>query len=213
MNTIEKIYQHLFKMYGPQSWWPAQTPFEVMIGAILTQNTAWTNVEKAIVNLQRHELLTAKKISAASSAQLAELLKPAGYFNLKAKRLQHYCEWFLAQGGYSKLNKLPTEQLREALLNVHGIGPETADDILLYAFHRPVFVIDAYTRRLLLRLKIIKGDESYETLRSMMETALKSDVSLFNEYHALIIVHAKERCRKTKTICETCQLKKLCHYN
>lgn len=213
MHILEKIYHHLFKMYGQQYWWPAKTHFEVMVGAILTQNTSWTNVEKAIFNLRKHKLLTATKIAHANTNELAELLKPAGYFNVKAKRLQSYCRWFLAQGGYKQLNKLTTEKLREALLNVHGVGAETADDILLYAFHRPVFVIDAYTRRLLTRLKIIKGNESYETLRSLMETALTVDVALFNEYHALIVVHAKTRCRKTKPVCTNCNLKKLCHFN
>lgn len=213
MHIIEKTYHHLFKMYGKQYWWPAKTPFEVMVGAILTQNTAWTNVEKAIINLKKHKLLTAKKIVQATPDYLAELLKPTGYFNIKAKRLQSYCQWFLAQGGYDQLNKLSTEKLRETLLAVHGVGAETADDILLYAFHRPVFVIDAYTRRLLTRLKIIKGDESYETLRALMEANLKSEVNLFNEYHALIVMHAKERCRKTKPICEKCLLKKICHFH
>jgi len=211
-KIVKAVYQQLLNMYGHQHWWPAQTAFEVMIGAILTQNTAWINVEKAIVNLKQHKLLTAKKISQATPADLAELIKPAGYFNVKAKRLQSYCEWFLRQGGFSQLNKLSTEKLREDLLSVHGVGPETADDILLYAFHRPIFVIDAYTRRLLARLKIIKGDEDYETLRTLMEAALKQEVALFNEYHALIVVHAKARCRKTKPVCESCTLRKLCHF-
>lgn len=175
-----------------------------MVGAILTQNTAWTNVEKAIKNLKQAKVLSHKGLFAIDEKELAELIKPSGYFNIKTQRLKHYCQWYSEQGSYRQLNRLQTSELRQRLLLVNGIGPETADDILLYAFKRPVFVIDAYTRRLLLRLNLIKGNESYEVLRALFEDALGlEDVPLFNEYHALIVRHAKETCVGTDN-CRHC---------
>jgi len=189
-----KLYQRLFAAYGPQHWWPAATPFEVMVGAVLTQNTAWTNVEKAIVNLQAAGKLGLEPMARMTERRLAQLIRPAGYFNVKARRLKALCNRLKTAGGVRRLGRLPTVNLRLLLLDVHGIGPETADDILLYAFHRPVFVIDAYTRRLLKSLQLITGDEPYEHLRSAFEAALQPDTALYNEYHALIVRHAKERC-------------------
>jgi endonuclease-3 related protein len=183
-----------------------------MVGAVLTQNTAWTNVEKAINNLKTNNVLTPEKIANLHVKRLASWLKPSGYFNVKAKRLKAFCRWLLEQGGEVKLRKLTTHDLRHALLSVHGVGPETADDMLLYAFDRPVFVIDAYTRRLFQRVGLITGDEGYETLRHWFETKLdneKQKVALFNEYHALIVRHAKEVC-KTKPNCAECCLAKRC---
>lgn len=208
---ILTIFNRLLEQYGPQYWWPARTPFEMMVGAILTQNTAWTNVEKAIINLEQAACLTPQAIVNTPHPQLAQWLKPSGYFNVKAVRLQQYCRWYLAMGEHQGLAELDTITLREKLLTVPGIGPETADDIVLYAFQRPVFVIDAYTRRLLQRLKLIQGKESYETLRLLMENNLPADAALFNEYHALIVTHAKQRCRKQKPRCEGCSLFKACH--
>lgn len=202
-HTFLKVYKKLHATHGPQDWWPGDTPFEIMVGAVLTQNTAWTNVEKAIANLKRARALTPQKILAAPKATLAAWLRPSGYFNVKAKRLRAFCAWLLEQGGAKKLAKLPTPELRSALLSVHGIGPETADDILLYAFDRPVFVIDAYTRRIFQRLGLIEGKEDYETLRNKFETVLKTDVALFNEYHALIVLHGKNICR-SKPVCGHC---------
>ena len=201
--TFLNVYKKLHATHGPQDWWPGDTPFEIMVGAVLTQNTAWTNVEKAIANLKRARALTPQKILAAPKGTLAAWLKPSGYFNVKAKRLRAFCAWLLEQGGVKKLAKLPTPELRSALLSVHGIGPETADDILLYAFDRPVFVIDAYTRRIFQRLGLIEGKEDYETLRNKFETVLKTDVALFNEYHALIVMHGKNICR-SKPVCGHC---------
>ena len=186
-----------------------------MVGAVLTQNTAWTNVERAIANLKFHQALSPQKIVAAHNRSLAAWLRPSGYFNVKAKRLKSFCLWLLQQGGERKLRKWDTHALRHALLAVHGIGPETADDILLYAFDRPVFVIDAYTRRIFKRLGLINGDESYETLRHWFEKELDNEpnkVQLFNEYHALIVFHGKDVC-KTKPLCEQCCLRKVCKQN
>lgn len=208
-EVLEAIYRQLFDYYGPQHWWPAQTPFEVMVGAVLTQNTAWTHVERAIENLRRADLLDPAAISSVKQPALAEYLKPAGYFNVKAKRLQALSQFLLNRSG---LEQLETAELKQQLLSIHGIGPETADDILLYAFQRPVFVIDAYTRRLFGRLGVMDEKASYEVLSSGFERALRADTQLFNEYHALIVVHAKDVCR-TKPSCETCCLRQCCDYS
>ena len=193
-NALTQLYERLLTQYGPQHWWPADTPFEIMVGAILTQNTAWTNVEKAIANLKEAKALSVSFMQAATTESLAAMIRPSGYFNIKAKRLQNYVSWFSKSGRFSGLNQLDDVSLRQQLLSVNGVGPETADDIMLYAFHRPVFVIDAYTRRLLLALKLIEGSETYETLRALFENVLEPDVRLFQEYHALIVRHAKEMC-------------------
>ena len=208
-KTLGSIFDVLFACYGPQHWWPGDSPFEVMVGAVLTQNTAWSNVEKAIANLVAEDMLDPGKIVAVRKDYLARRLKPSGYFNIKADRLRHFCRWYLDSGAYPALRKVPTATLRNRLLSVHGIGPETADDILLYAFRRPVFVIDAYTRRLFSRLGLITGDEPYETLRLLLENTLGPDVELFNEYHALIVKHAKDICR-TRPLCARCLLKPRC---
>lgn len=207
--TFPEIYRRLFVAYGPQHWWPGDSRFEVMVGAVLTQNTAWTNVERAIANLKKAKALSPAAIAKAHPKRLASWLKPSGYFNVKAKRLKALCRWLNGQGGVRKLTTLPTPELRHSLIAVHGIGPETADDILLYAFDRPVFVIDAYTRRVFHRLGFIEGTEHYERLRQRFESALESDAQLFNEYHALIVVHAKDACRK-KPLCSRCCLAAIC---
>ncbi len=206
-----KLFSLLMKAYGKQDWWPADTPFEVMVGAILTQNTAWSNVVKAIFNLRKNNALNPQAISAMPQAQLADMIKPSGYFNIKAKRLQSFCYWYLQQGSYDTLSKISTDNLRKDLLSVHGIGPETADDILLYAFDRPVFVIDAYTRRLFTRAGLASGHESYEVLRHQVEQVMQDSVVDLNEFHALIVWHAKESCRK-KPICMHCTLQHHCNY-
>jgi len=193
-EQLEDLYNRLFNSYGPQHWWPAETPFEIMVGAILTQNTAWTNVEKAIQNLKQANALNTHSIIDLANDNLAELIYPSGYFNVKSQRLKNYTNWFVDAGRFKGLQQLDNPDLRQRLLSVNGIGPETADDILLYAFERPVFVIDAYTRRLFKKVLSISGDEPYETLRLMCESSLNPEVPLFNEYHALIVRHAKERC-------------------
>lgn len=180
-----------------------------MVGAVLTQNTAWTNVEKAIANLVARGWLDADRIAGLRQQDLARSLKPSGYFNIKAQRLQAFCRWYRQAGGYTLLAQLPTPELREALLAVKGIGPETADDMLLYAFERPVFVVDAYTRRLFSRYGLCAGDEPYEQLRTAVETALDADAGAFNELHALIVRHAKEVCR-VRPRCSGCVLAGRC---
>lgn len=205
------IYDRLLAAYGPSNWWPGDSEFEMMVGAVLTQNTAWTNVEKAIANLRSANLLSPKVIIDTRQMRLAKLIRPSGYFNVKAKRLRALCHWVNDRDGISNLHRLSTAELRAALLEVHGVGPETADAILLYAFHRPVFVIDAYTRRIFSRLGLIMGTEAYETLRGVFEVALGEDTSLYNEYHALIVRHAKDTCRK-KPLCQACCLAPVCSY-
>ena len=210
--TLQWVYSRLFTHFGHQHWWPGDSPFEVMVGAILTQNTAWKNVEKAIANLKANEALSADIMAATPRSQLAEWLRPSGYFNIKAERLQTFCRWLLEPDKLQHLEQLPTLELRHALLSVKGVGPETADDMLLYAFERPVFVIDAYTRRLFSRLELISGDEGYETLRALVEGTFgqrENPVGIFNEFHALIVVHAKEYCRKLPQ-CPGCPLAGRC---
>jgi len=204
-RQLMTLYRRLYRAYGPQQWWPAETRFEVMVGAVLTQNTAWTNVEKAIENLRRADALEAERLLALRSGRLARLIRPAGYFNVKAGRLLNLCRWFHDGGGFPSLDTLPTAGLRESLLGVKGVGPETADDILLYAFQRPVFVIDAYTRRLLRAVGLVSGEEGYEALRRFFESRLPPDHGLFNEYHALIVRHAKERC-SSAAACRHCRV-------
>ena len=208
-RRLMAVYRRLHATHGPQHWWPGDSVFEIMVGAVLTQNTAWTNVEKAIANLKAANALSAEAIVAASHQRLAAWLKPSGYFNVKAKRLRAFCTWLIRAGGAKRITRLPTDILRAQLLEVHGIGPETADDILLYAFNRPVFVIDAYTRRLFARLGVMDGKEGYEVLREMFEAALPTDAQLFNEYHALIVAHAKDICRP-RPRCTVCKLSTLC---
>ena len=211
-KPLREIFEKLFSCYGPQHWWPGDTPFEVMIGAVLTQNTAWSNVERAIDNLKTADLLSPQRLLAITESELAGLIRPAGYFNVKARRLINLCLFLQESDGVVGLTGLPTEQLRPALLAVHGVGPETADDILLYAFDRPVFVIDAYTRRLFSRLGMIAGNEPYETLRQGFETQLGQDSNLFNEFHALIVRHAKLTCA-SRPRCNDCPLTAGCVFN
>ena len=214
--TLLKLHDLLLECYGPQHWWPARTSFEVMVGAVLTQNTAWTNVEKAITNLHTAQAMDAEVILHTPQRRVAAWIRSAGYFNVKAKRLRNFCAWYVDRGGEKKLRRVDTAILRNELLSINGVGPETADDILLYAFHRPVFVIDAYTRRLLSRLQLAAGDESYEHLREHIETRLRGEVrgkrdtvALYNEFHALIVHHAKEVC-KPRPRCESCCLAAYC---
>jgi endonuclease-3 related protein len=207
--TLRAVFDRLLAAYGAQHWWPADSPFEVAIGAVLTQNTAWSNVERAIANLKAQGLLCNEALLACTPERLAEAIRPSGYFNVKARRLQALCRFLAAAGGLEGLGRLSLEAQRGALLEVHGIGPETADDILLYALGQPVFVIDVYTRRLLQRLGLATGGEPYEVLRQGIERALGPDVAVFNEYHALIVRHAKISCRKSPR-CADCVLRPLC---
>jgi len=207
--TFFQVYKKLLKHYGRQYWWPADSPFEVMVGAILVQNTAWSNVERAISNLKSHSCLTPKNILQTAQTDLAEWLKPSGYFNIKMQRLRNFCQWYVDAGEFSVLSGVETNALRKKLLTINGVGPETADDILLYAFERPVFVIDAYTRRIFSRLGLLNANKGYELLRHQFEANLKSDVTIFNEYHALVVCHAKHVCKK-RPDCTGCCLAGYC---
>ncbi len=202
------IYDRLFATYGPQGWWPADSPFEVIVGAILTQNTAWTNVEKAIANLRAAGALTPAGLLALSAEEIALCIRPAGYFNTKAHKLRAVVEFLDREhgGDLDRLFALETAVLRETLLGLYGIGPETADSILLYAAQRPAFVVDAYTRRVFSRLGLVSDTVSYPDLQSLFAGHLPPDVALFKEYHALIVRHGKERCTKRQPGCASCPL-------
>ena len=209
-NTLAEIYDKLYGHFGPQHWWPGDTPFEIAVGAILTQNTNWSNVEKAIINLKKAKKLNSKALHAISREELASLIRPAGYFNIKAGRLKHFID-FLAghyNGSMKKMRAEDTMSLRERLLNVKGIGPETADSILLYALEKPVFVIDAYTKRILSRHKLVSEKAAYHDLQDIFHENLLQDLKLFNEYHALIVMLGKEFCRP-KPKCDGCPLQSL----
>lgn len=206
-DILETLFERLYSTYGPQQWWPAESAFEIMVGAILVQNTAWTNVEQAIQNLRQADALNAHSILNLPVGEIARLIRPSGCFNIKAQRLKNFISWFNAQGGYNRLAELNTADLRSRLLGVNGIGPETADDILLYAFERPVFVVDSYTRRLLTKLGLIGGGEPYQALQHYFEDALEADVRKFNEYHALIVRHAREKCTG-KPDCRHCYIER-----
>jgi len=208
-NKYQHIYDILNTHYGPQHWWPADSSFEVMVGAVLVQNTAWKNASTAISNLHNADLMSSSAIQQTSVDELASVIVSSGYFNIKAKRLKALCHWLEEQGGIAQLKQQRLALLRRNLLGVSGIGPETADDILLYALDKPVFVIDAYTRRLFSRLGLVKADAAYETLQGDFELALDGETELFNQYHALIVVHAKNICRK-QPLCMECCLKKIC---
>ena len=208
-QALHWVYHTLLTAYGPRQWWPARNDFEIMVGAILTQNTAWTNVQRALDNLYAANAMDPQRILAANLDDLAAWLRPSGYFNLKAKRLRAYCRWYVDSGGKLALSALATDQLRQRLLGVYGIGPETADDILLYVFERPVFVIDRYTQRLFQRLGLIAAPLPYEVLRAAVEQALAPDAALFNEFHAQIDGHAGRFCR-TSPRCTGCVLAARC---
>jgi endonuclease III related protein len=208
ISTLHKYFLALFAAHGPQHWWPGRSRFEVIVGAILTQSTSWTNVELAISNLRKARLLTPAAMRAIPPAKLASLLRPSGYFRQKAKKLKAFADFLFAAYGasLSRMFQARANILRAELLAVHGIGPETADSILLYAGKHPVFVIDAYTRRILERHGLATKKQSYEQLRSLFETALPRDPQLFNEYHALIVLTGKHFCRKSVALCEKCPL-------
>jgi endonuclease-3 related protein len=197
----------LYKALGPQHWWPGDTPFEVAVGAILTQNTNWGNVGKAIANLKAAHVLSAKKIHGMPVNTLAALIRPAGYFNIKAKRLKSFIHFLCEQygGSMKRMGREDASIVREQLLSVHGIGPETADSILLYALEKPIFVIDAYTKRVLSRHGIIGHDEPYPDFQKLFHLSLERDVRLYNEYHALFVATGKFFC-KPKPLCTECPL-------
>jgi endonuclease-3 related protein len=212
-NKLMGIYKALYKHFGPQDWWPGDTPFEVCVGAILTQNTAWQNVEKAITNLKKEKILDPHKINKMPAQKLARYIVPAGYFNIKAKRLKNFISFLCERynGEVAKMFSNGANSLREHLLAVNGIGPETADSILLYAGNVPIFVVDAYTKRIFHRLNLTPEDITYHGMQEIFMKNLPSDAMLFNEYHALIVMLGKNYC-KTKPLCKECPVKKKCYF-
>ncbi len=210
-RAFSEIYRRLFLAYGPQGWWPADSPFEVMVGAILTQATNWRNVERAIGNLKEAGVLSPEAVLQLPEEELARLVRPAGFYRQKARRLKSLARAVLSHGGTEAFLSLPPGKLREILLSLPGIGPETADSILLYAAERPVFVVDAYTRRIFSRLGFIRGNEPYEELRALFERCLPRDTRLYQEYHALLVRHGKEHCR-ARPRCHGCPLRELCSF-
>jgi len=202
-----RLYQRLARHYGPQRWWPGRTPFEVAVGAVLTQHTAWPNAARAVANLRAEHLLVTRRLAAIPASTLAGLIRPAGTPRLKARRLLALVRWLLRRAGgrFGPLRRLPLGPLRRELLTVHGLGPETADAILLYAAGRPVFVADAYTRRVLARHGLLSRAQGYEQARRFVEGHLPSDPALFNEFHALLVAVAKGHCR-TVPRCGGCPL-------
>jgi endonuclease-3 related protein len=202
------IYRALFRAYGPQHWWPGETAFEVMVGAVLTQNTAWSNVEKAIANIRGRGLLSPSLLAAVPRRRLAALIRPSGYFNVKAQRLHNLVAFLMDrfQGNVKRMFRRDPVSLRQELLAVHGIGPETADSILLYAGDKPLFVVDAYTKRIFSRHGIVPSGASYDDVQRLFMDGLPRDARLYNEYHALIVRLGKERCKKGRPRCEGCPL-------
>ena len=206
-QKLMAMFDCLLNHFGPQHWWPARTAFEVMVGAILTQNTNWGNVEKAIANLKEENLLSPGALASLSQSALAERIRPSGYYNVKAARLKNLIRFLMENygGDIDNLLKEGTRDLRKGLLSVKGVGPETADSILLYAADRPVFVIDAYTYRILTRHNMIYDQATYDDMQALFMDHLPEDVSLFNEFHALIVMAGKDFCRKKKR-CTGCPL-------
>lgn len=210
-RILKWIYEQLFKVFGPRHWWPGDTPFEIIIGAILTQNTAWTNVEKAIKNLKAQDLLEPEKLKNIPQDNLATLIKPTGYYQLKAHRLKEFIEFLFSNydGNLDKMFKYDMWKLRGELLGIKGIGFETADSILLYAGNKPIFVVDAYTKRILIRHRLIDEKATYTQIQDLFMNNLFPDVQLYNEYHALIVQLGKGICSKSKPKCHICPLKEL----
>jgi endonuclease-3 related protein len=209
-HTLTEIYERLFAAFGPQHWWPGETPFEVMVGAVLVQNTAWKNVERAIENLRDADLLEPHTLADVPEAELAELIRPAGYFRLKTRRLKNLLDFLVDQygGSLDDMFAFGLPQVREQLLAVNGIGPETADSILLYAGQLPTFVVDTYTARVLKRHAWIEPEADYHAVQEYFETQLDEDVQLYNEYHALLVRVGHLHCRKTPK-CDDCPLRDL----
>lgn len=207
-ERLEHLYRIIYEHFGPQGWWPGESPFEVVVGAILTQNTNWKNVEKAITNLRDAGLLSLPALLELPQALLAEYIRPAGYYNVKAGRLRNLLTLIEEQydGSLEALLALPLEVLREQLLGVKGIGPETADSIALYAAGKPIFVVDTYTHRILLRHNLIDEDTDYHALQELFMDSLPVDVGLYGEFHALLVRTGNQFCKKTNPRCDSCPL-------
>jgi endonuclease-3 related protein len=212
-QQLTEIYGLLWERYGPQHWWPADSPFEVIVGAILTQSAAWTNVERAVKNLGDAGALAPAPLRQMPQRRLAELVYPSGYYNAKALKLKAFVQFLGDRYGDSleELFSLDIRALRAELLSIHGVGEETADSIVLYAAHKPLFVIDAYTRRMVSRLGLHTSNGQYAGFQKLFMETLPADEMLFNEYHALIVRHGKEVCRKSP-LCDRCCLSERCPY-
>lgn len=213
-QVLQNIYSRLLERYGPQHWWPADEPFEIMVGAILTQSAAWGNVEKAIANLKAARALSPQVLRRLSPSEIAAFIHPCGYYNIKARKLKSLANWLKEYCGddLERLCATDTGQLRKELLAVYGIGEETADSILLYVANKPVFVIDAYTRRIISRLGLAPVSNSYAAYQSLFTDNLPADVGVFNEYHALLVCLGKNTCR-SRPLCEQCCLKNICQFH
>lgn len=212
-TQLYEIYNRLLARFGPQHWWSHRAgAFEIVVGAILTQNTAWTNVDQALANLRRARWLSPQALQRMPEKKLAALIRPSGYFNLKAKRLKAFARFLFAEhhGTLAHLFDQDTARLREELLNVDGSGPETADAIILYAAHQPIFVVDACTRRIFARLGLVNADVTYAALQALFMRRLPHDAPMFNEYHALIVALGKDVCKKSQPRCEDCPLEEMC---
>ena len=213
-DRLLTVYERLYAAYGPQHWWPGDSPFEVMVGAILTQSAAWHNVEIGIANLKAAGMLSPAALCQVPVEEIARLIYPCGYYNAKARKLKALVEWLRESSGDGpvELSGIKTSALRQQLLGVHGIGPETADSILLYAAGRPVFVIDAYTRLILARLGLAPAKNTYEDFQRLFMRILRHDARLFNEYHALLVRLGKTACRR-QPLCQECPLFDICPQN
>ncbi len=208
---LRDVYDRLAARYDVRGWWPADGPFEVIVGAILTQRTAWTNVEKALANLKQASALSPAAMRALSAGELAELIRPSGFYRGKARKLMAFLDLLEErfEGDLDRLLTAPGDELRAALLATHGIGEETADAILLYASRQPFFVVDAYTRRTFSRLGVRPGGDTYDAWQRLFEESLPQDAVLYGEYHALIVEHARDACR-IAPLCDRCVLAAVC---
>ena len=207
-DMYNEVYQNLIDHFGPQNWWPGETPFEIIVGAVLTQNTNWRNVSKAIDNLREAELLSFNSLKLLAVDEIATYIRPSGYYNLKAKRLRNLFD-MIEEVYFGELDLFLQDSLasgRENLLSVKGVGPETADSILLYACELPTFVIDTYTHRVFSRHQLVDEETDYESMQDLFVSQLPQDVQLYNEYHALIVRVASTYCKKTNPLCEQCPL-------
>ena len=212
-QVLLNIYRRLLAHYGPQHWWPAQEPFEVIVGAILTQSAAWGNVEKAIANLRATKALSPRALRDLPISKLATLVHPCGYYNAKALKLKSFAYWLgnHYDGDLDRLFASNIDDLRQQLINIHGIGQETADSIILYAANKPIFVIDAYTRRIINRIGLAPNKNSYATYQALFMEHLLPDAGLFNEYHALLVCLGKKVCR-SHPLCPQCCLNSVCRF-
>lgn len=211
--TLLDIYRRLLDHYGRQHWWPAETPLEMIVGAILTQSASWVNVEKAVANLRTRGLLSGPMLRQIPVEELASLIYPSGYYNVKAKKIKAFAHWLWERYGddLDRLSAVDLPTLRQQLLSVYGVGEETADSIILYAAHKPIFVVDAYTRRVITRLGLAPARNGYAAFQSLFMEHIPHEEGLFNEYHALLVRHGKEACRRVP-LCKGCCLSSLCAF-